>query len=782
MRPPEIASPDERAGAGAVVQEDGLCAHNTVNPSGLQVISVNPELKPPLSPDPKTIIRSSLAFLHSGGEVFELCVIGPKLSRSPAWEGVAGGKKPIVAGWFKDHDKAAALAAQIQATGVYVTLNPCQEALLGRANERLVAGVPRTQDKEIVRIMNLLVDLDPGRPAGISSTDAEHEAALKMTQMIRADLKKEGWSDPLVGDSGNGGHLVYPLDLDPSDENIALVKAVLAGLARQYADQLAVRGLNLDLTVFNPSRLIKLYGTVTRKGDNTPDRPHRLAKIISLPETRTPVPLELLKNIAQVDGEQDPLKDKGNDRADGSFDLAAYLNHYHVDVVTVKTHGDALLYLLEQCVFDESHTRKEAYIGQAGDGTLFYGCKHDSCKTRTWKEARQQISGDKKLADFIEGQPRRQTTVDKPSKEPRKHNFSLVSASQLISEPETTTPWVWDEILPQGGMSLVVAKPKFGKTTMAINLSVATSRGDCFLGRQTTKAPVVYLALEEKRGEVIKRLKSLGVDKEPLRFHFGLAPKKGIEEVELLVAETGAGLLVVDTLQKLARVKDLNDYAQVTTTLEPLLAVARQFNCHILLLHHAGKVDRSDGDEVLGSTALLGAVDTAIFLKKRDDRRTFSTIQRYGENIPETVLTLSEDFSLIAQGTLSEAKQRDVCERIKNLLEESPGLTEPEIADRLEVRKMEVCLGVRWGMRQNPPLLRREGEGKRGNPFLFFCSAVPVYICGTAEQNPKTPLTVEYNPRITVPDITPPVKFPGTELQAQDGEPNEENLLTGRVL
>ena len=85
--------------------------------------------------------------------------------------------------------------------------------MLARANERLVAGVGRTKDAEISHIRNLLIDLDPIRPEGISSTDSEHEAALEMAQIIRADLENEGWPEPLVGDSGNGGHLVYPLDL-----------------------------------------------------------------------------------------------------------------------------------------------------------------------------------------------------------------------------------------------------------------------------------------------------------------------------------------------------------------------------------------------------------------------------------------------------------------------------------------------------------------------------------------------------------------------------------------
>jgi hypothetical protein len=73
--------------------------------------------------DPPAIIKRTLAFLHPRDAVYELCIIGAKTPRSPLFEGFAGGKKPIVAGWFRDQDKAVALAAQVQAEGVYITMN-----------------------------------------------------------------------------------------------------------------------------------------------------------------------------------------------------------------------------------------------------------------------------------------------------------------------------------------------------------------------------------------------------------------------------------------------------------------------------------------------------------------------------------------------------------------------------------------------------------------------------------------------------------------------------------
>ena len=64
----------------------------------------------------------------------------------------------------------------------------------------------------------------------------------------------------------------------------------------------------------------------------------------------------------------------------GRFDVEAYLIHFGIDVAGNKQHGDSTLYLLKKCLFDPSHTEKDAAIGQTKDGNLFYKCFHDSCK------------------------------------------------------------------------------------------------------------------------------------------------------------------------------------------------------------------------------------------------------------------------------------------------------------------------------------------------------------------------------------------------------------------
>lgn len=243
-----------------------------------------------VSDEQKREIYRALTTVHPDPDsVFELCAIGPKVPKSKAWEGHAGGKKAIIAGWYNDKVKATKAAAELDsigAEGIYITVNPCQEPLLARANNRLIASVARTQDAEISRLNWLPIDIDPQRPAGISSSNHEHKLALEKAVWLKDLLTAEGWSDPVMADSGNGAHLLFRLpDLENTKENVELVKAVLNGLNGLYCVHTEGVTLAVDTTVFNPARLWKLYGTHARKGDNTTDRPHRLASILQ-PERR----------------------------------------------------------------------------------------------------------------------------------------------------------------------------------------------------------------------------------------------------------------------------------------------------------------------------------------------------------------------------------------------------------------------------------------------------------------------------------------------------------------
>lgn len=303
-------------------------------------------------------------------------------------------------GYFDDADRLVAEAGRIQsATGCYVTLNPVDPRLLARAQNRLVVGErgTATGDGHIVRRRFLLIDADAQRPAGISASGDEHEAAKKRARSIYAHLKAAGWPDPVAADSGNGAHLLYLLDL-PADD-AGLVERCLRALDQRFTDDF----VKVDTVVHNASRIVKLYGTRGCKGDDTPDRPHRMSKLLSVPDELSPVPPELLEALAAEydagEPEQPGPDGKQRTKTGGTFDLAAFITQAGLEATgpepwDTKT-GRGQIWQLAACPFNADHTNRSAYIGQLPDGPITAGCQHESC-TWGWAELRARFDANYK--------------------------------------------------------------------------------------------------------------------------------------------------------------------------------------------------------------------------------------------------------------------------------------------------------------------------------------------------------------------------------------------------
>lgn len=188
----------------------------------------------------------------------------------------------VVSGYFDNHalmvKEILRADRQHRPSGVYWVLNKLDPALLGRAYNRLVERAEHTTaDNNILRRRWLPVDLDPVRPAGVSSSEEEKDLALRRAGAVAAEMARE-FGQPILGDSGNGAHLLYPIDLPNDEESLALVSGALAELDRRYSDE----HVKVDVTCANAARIWKVYGTVARKGDSIPGRPHRLSKILEV--------------------------------------------------------------------------------------------------------------------------------------------------------------------------------------------------------------------------------------------------------------------------------------------------------------------------------------------------------------------------------------------------------------------------------------------------------------------------------------------------------------------
>lgn len=270
--------------------------------------------------DPRADIIRYLRLVTAPGEVIELRIL--KAVDNPKYGAFT------LSGYFDfDHldDLAdAALEWTALAEGVYVTINPVVPDLLARAANRLARRPQHsTGDKEIVRRVGLVIDFDPDRPAGISATDAEKERAWQKLEAVRLDLQERGWPTPIVADSGNGYHARFAVDLPAEDDG--LIERCLKALSATHSDD----AVKVDVSLFNASRIIKLYGTLSRKGDDLknppagPPRPHRRAQVISAPARLEIVPRPLLEALAAECPEDRPKASKGKTSAHGQAGKAA---------------------------------------------------------------------------------------------------------------------------------------------------------------------------------------------------------------------------------------------------------------------------------------------------------------------------------------------------------------------------------------------------------------------------------------------------------------------------
>jgi len=330
-------------------------------------------------------VKRAYQLLTIPGQVVEIRALEASLDPHSRFTRTLGG-------YFDNiNDLLKSISTIRSAMGIYITLHPCHPDILHRAKNKLVEQKKdfSTPDKYITGYQRLAIDCDPERVSGISSTEEEHEKALAMCRKIREALREQGWPEPVLADSGNGGHLLYRIDLPTSDAQ--LVKRTLEGLQQFNEDD-----VHVDLTLFNPSRIIKLYGTLACKGDNTEERPHRLSRILEAPDALQIVSREQLEAIATPAEPVVKPKETYQPSSNGhknyqytreSFTLENFIAKHGIRVKSSSPYNGGTRYLLEACAWDPSHTDNSACLYDMPNG-LGASCSHHSCQGKHWKDFR----------------------------------------------------------------------------------------------------------------------------------------------------------------------------------------------------------------------------------------------------------------------------------------------------------------------------------------------------------------------------------------------------------
>lgn len=162
--------------------------------------------------------------------------------------------------WSGIFDDYASLArsgrfAHSKGMNVYTSLNPCALPITNRIKPYSKA----VRDDDVTRICRLPFDLDPNRETGEAATDRQLGYAEDRLRVL-VDLLSD-WGNPLIGMSGNGYHAQYFVDLPNDDET----KAAMVGLYRGLRVRLSTAEVSFDVTVKNPSRIFRMYGTTNQK-------------------------------------------------------------------------------------------------------------------------------------------------------------------------------------------------------------------------------------------------------------------------------------------------------------------------------------------------------------------------------------------------------------------------------------------------------------------------------------------------------------------------------------
>lgn len=289
--------------------------------------------------------------------------------------------KATQSGYFTDREKMAAAAAMLSGRGqVYVSLNPTIADLLARANNRLKPySKSGTTDNEIAERRWFGVDCDPKRPRDIPSTDDEHMAALERAREILDWLSSLGWPEPIEADSGNGGHLLYRVDLPNDDASRDLLSRCLQVLELRFGDDV----VDVDQKTANAARVWRLYGTMNCKGDGTADRPRRIARILQVPGQITPVTTDQLQALAA----RLPNPPRGKPGL-ASLEVAEWLRKYGIEVAREAAWQGGRKWILDVCPFNSEHADRAAFVLQFANGAIAAGCHHNSCAGKGWRDLR----------------------------------------------------------------------------------------------------------------------------------------------------------------------------------------------------------------------------------------------------------------------------------------------------------------------------------------------------------------------------------------------------------
>lgn len=306
-------------------------------------------------------------------ELFEIRVLGDR-----TWSG-----------YFYDVEEAIKQLQSFDNCNIYYTINEVKSACASREQFNCFKQVKgtATSKTDIEHRWWLACDVDCERPSGVSSTSAEKEKAHKKAQDVFVFLRDNGFSSPVVCDSSSGYHILYPIDMENTQESEDCIKDFLEILSKRFTDE----NVKIDTVLHDANRILRLPGSMGRKGRSSEERPHRLAKIVSVPNDISR--MKIGKIIAfndkyKIKIEQSNRKLNYNNQQE-EFSLRDFIQKNDISVdKEIPLSGGGTKYVLKECPFDPQHKSPDSAIFELPNGAIAFKCYHNSCSSYDWRALR----------------------------------------------------------------------------------------------------------------------------------------------------------------------------------------------------------------------------------------------------------------------------------------------------------------------------------------------------------------------------------------------------------
>ena len=202
--------------------------------------------------------------------------------------------------------------------------------------------------------------------------------------------------------------------------------------------------------------------------------------------------------------------------------------------------------------------------------------------------------------------------------------LKLISLEDVVVEP---VRWLWYPYIPLGKLSIIHGDPAEGKTTLALWIAAACSRGQALPGGENNEPlTVLYQTAEDGLGDTIKpRLLESKADLQKIYtidetdFPLSMLDHRIGEAIQ----DTHAQLMILDPMQAyLGEKVDMNRANEVRTVMKGLTQVANQTGCAIVLVGHLNKSQTANSAQRgLGSMDFRAAARSVLLVGRlKNDR------------------------------------------------------------------------------------------------------------------------------------------------------------------